>query len=142
MKLTTCNTPQKHARNANANCSSQPGTMVRNGTSTSIVSIGQRSGVHHESNKPYYHRVYMASICTVGLIRPSLWLLGIHYTRELWYADSCKSFWIHHYRMVFLCELVHMGIGWDIGFDDESMSCYINVHFGENPGRRQSCRTY
>jgi len=87
--------------------------------------------VHHESViQSYYHRLHIASISTVGLIRPSLWLLGIHYTRELWYADSCKSFWIHHYRMVFLCELVHMGNGWDIGFDDESMSRFINVQTG------------
>lgn len=84
----------------------------------------------------------MASIRTVVLIRPSLWLLGIHYTRELWYETLSKGFSTHRYRMVFLCELVHMGIGWDIGFDDESMSCFINIHFGENPRRRQSCRTY
>jgi hypothetical protein len=33
---------------AKGNCSSQPETMVRNGTSKSTVSIGQRSEVQHE----------------------------------------------------------------------------------------------
>jgi hypothetical protein len=98
--------------------------------STSTASIGQRSEVQHESNRPYYHRLHIASTSTVGIICPSLWLLGIHYSRQLWYADIRKSFSIHRCRMVFLYELIHMGNGWDLGFDDESMSRFINVQTG------------
>jgi hypothetical protein len=49
---------------------------------------------------------------------------------SFWYADIRKSFSIHRCRMVFLYELIHMGNGWDLGFDDESMSRFINVQTG------------